>query len=142
MNTTENFRPVAANQIPLKQIVSNLLLSYQPVAVKQNSFFVNEIPLGLSVEADKNVLVTMLGSLFYVTARCSKNTCIRVSAKVYDNVLLLYIKDSSSQNNYSILSDLQHLHLLADKLGGFFHLSGTDSKATSIAFSLPNKQAA
>lgn len=142
MKMNERNRTGAGRQIPLKQVISNLLLSYQPVAVKQNSFFVNEIPGELTVEADKNVLVTMLGSLFYMTARCSKDTCIRISASMYENVLMLYVKDGSASNNYSILSSLQHLQMLAEKLGGFFHLSGQNSKATSIAFSLPNKLAA
>ena len=129
-------------QIPLKQIINFLLLSYQPVAVKQNSFFVNEITPEVIVETDKEVLITLLGSLFYIMARCSRNTCIRISAKVYDHAMLLYVKDSNSANNYSVLSNLQHLQLLAEKLGGIFHLSGQDNKTTSIAFSLPNKLAA
>ena len=142
MNRNKESQPNSGKQIPLKEIISSLLLSYQPVAVRQNSFFVNEIPQELTVEADKNVLSTLLGSLLYVTARCSRDTCIRISAKAHENVLLLYVKDANCTNNYSILSSLQHLQLLADKLGGFFHLSGQDSKATSIAFSLPNKLAA
>jgi hypothetical protein len=141
MNTNEA-RLNSEEQISLKQIINTLLLSYQPVAVRQNSFFVNEIPDDLLIETDKNVLITLLGSLFYVVARCSKDTCINISAKGYSEVLLLYIKDSNSLNNYGILSSLQHLQLLADKLGGFFHLSGLDTKATSIAFSLPIKLAA
>jgi glucose-6-phosphate-specific signal transduction histidine kinase len=142
MNTSKENVPNPAKQVPLKQIINSLLLSYQPVAVKQNSFFVNEIPAEIAVETDKNTLITLLGSLFYVVARSSRNTCIRISARVYENVLLLYVKDNSSASNYNTISSLQHLQLLAEKLGGFFHLSGYDSKTTSIAFSLPNKLAA
>jgi len=141
MNTTEK-HPNCEEPISVKQVINSLLLSYQPVAVKQNSFFINEIPEELMIETDKNLLITLLGSLFYVIARCSNDTCIHVSAKGYDEVLLLYIKDSNSLNNYSVLASLQHLQLLADKLGGFFHLSGQDAKTTSIAFSLPTKLAA
>ncbi|MCW3118860.1 MAG: hypothetical protein JWM28_2942 [Chitinophagaceae bacterium] len=137
MKSNDKIQHGPAKQIPLKEIISSLLLSYQPVAVRQNSFFVNEIPHEITVEADKNTLNTLLGSLFYVMARCSKDTCIRVSAKANENVLLLYVKDSNTLNNYSILASLQHLQMLAEKLGGFFHLSGKDSKATSVAFSLP-----
>lgn len=124
----------------LKQLVKKLVANYQPVAVSQNSFFINEVPEHLLLYADKQVLATLLGSLFYITARCGKNTCIKISAKRYHDVLLLHVIDTSTHNSYSILSELQHLQILAEKIGGFLDITSRRNKQTTISFSFMNRK--
>src|SRR5262249_22865071 len=78
----------------LNTLVKQLVANYQPVAVKQNSFFINDVPPHLQLHADKQVLATILGSVLYVTARCGRDTCIKLTAKAYHDVLLLHIVDT------------------------------------------------
>ncbi len=123
----------------LQQITRRLLASYQPVAVKQRSFFINDVPPGLTVEADTDTLSTLLGSIFYITGRLCRNTCIKISAKAYHDVILMHIKDTSTFNSYAILSELQHLQLLAGKIGGYVEVTSQRKKETTIAFSFINR---
>ncbi|MBL7762693.1 MAG: HAMP domain-containing histidine kinase [Chitinophagaceae bacterium] len=124
----------------LKQLVKKLVATYQPIAVNQNSFFINEVPEHLLLHADKQVLSTLLGSLLYLTARCGKNTCIKISAKRYHDVLLLHVVDTCTENSYSILTELQHLKILAEKIGGFLDITSRRNKQTTISFSFMNRK--
>ena len=124
----------------LLQLTKQLLANYQPVAVKQNSFFINDVPSHLPLYADRQILETLLGSLFYLTARCGRDTCIKVTAKAYHDVLLLHIVDTSTFNSYAILSQLQHLQILAEKIGGFLDITSRRNKFTTISFSFMNRK--
>ena len=135
----KNHRGTSEKKPSLQQITRRLLASYQPVAVKQRSFFINDVPPGLTVEADMNTLTTLLGSLFYMIGRLCRDTCIKISAKSYHDVILMHIKDTSTFNSYAILSELQHLQLLAEKIGGYVELTSQRKKETTIAFSFINK---
>ncbi len=138
MNPIEKNRAIAENKLSLQQILRQLLANYQPVAVKQKSFFINDVPAGLTITTDTNTLSTLLGSLLYMTARLCRDTCIKISAKAYHDVVLVHIKDTSTFNSYAILSELQHLQLLAGKIGGYVELTSQRKKETTIAFSFIN----
>ena len=138
MNPIEKQRATAENELSLRQIVHKLLINYQPIAVKQKSFFVNDVPEGLTVVTDANTLSSLLGSLLCMTARLCRDTCIKISAKAYHDVVLMHIKDTSTFNSYAVLSELQHLQLLAGKIGGYVELTSQRKKETTIAFSFIN----
>jgi hypothetical protein len=135
MTTVENI-PTKTN---LRQLISRLLGSYQPVAVKQQSFFINDVPDDLSISADHEVLGTLLGSLFYLVARCGRSTSISVGAIAYDYTVILSIKDGSPINSYSILYEFDHLKMLSKKIGGFLDISTRQNKETIISFSFANQ---
>ena len=136
MNTYKNPFCETAQSFSLKQLIKQLLVSYQPVAVKKHSFFVNDISDELSVHTDKDILCTLLGSLLYVTARLSRNNCIHISAAKSRGEVILYVKDATAIHNYAVLSGLQHLQLLADKLGGMVWMP-QGNKPADILCSFP-----
>lgn len=136
MNRQERALCTGIKRFSLKPIISQLLLSYQQVAVKQHSFFVNDTPGELVVAADKNILCTLLGSVLYLAARCSRNSCIRIYAETSNGKVVLCVKDSATFNSYAVLAGLQHLQLLADKLGGVISIPA-EKNAPGIIFSFP-----
>jgi hypothetical protein len=123
----------------LRKLVNRLLSSYQSVAVKQQSFFINDVPDDLSVATDHEVLSTLLGSLFYLIARCGRSTSISVGAIAYDYTIILSIKDGCPINSYSILYEFEHLKMLSKKIGGFLDISTRQNKETIISFSFINQ---
>ncbi|HVZ57869.1 MAG TPA: hypothetical protein VG870_14515 [Chitinophagaceae bacterium] len=138
----ESFEKQAGEKIRLRDLVFQLLESYQPIAVQQHSYFLNEIPADCTLHTDRNLLATLLGSIFYVMARCGQETCIRVSAQAFQNDIFLEVKDTGTSNSYPVLVGLQHLRLLAAKMGGHVDLSGHRENAATILFSFPNLRGA
>ena len=128
-----------AGQLGLRELISQLLISYQPVAVDRESTFVNDVHESLPVLANREVLTTLLSSLLYITARCSRNTRIRISAKSFHDVMVLHIKDSSSSDSYRVLTEFEHLKLLSQQIGGSLEITSQRNKETTIAFSFVNR---
>jgi hypothetical protein len=127
--------------ICLHDLVTQLLNSYQPVAVQRHSYFVNDIPADCSIQADRDVLATLLGSIFYIMARCGQETCIRISAQALQNDVYLEVKDTCTNNSYPVLLGLKHVQMLATKIGGHVDLSGYRENAATILFSFPKLRA-
>ena len=133
----KNTKTVPAS-INLNELISRLISSYQPLAENQKSFFINDVPTGLLVVADREVLGTLLGSLFYIAARSSKNNSISIYANSYEDRAVITITDSSPSGTYSILYEFQHLQLLSNELGGFLEISSYRNKETTISFNFQN----
>ena len=125
-------------QSDLRELINILLISYQPVAEEQKSTFINEIPEDLPVLARKEILTSLLSSLFYIIARCSRETRIRINAKCFHDVMVLHIKDSSSNDSYRILSEFEHLRIFAQQIAGSLEITSQRNKETTIAFSFVN----
>jgi hypothetical protein len=135
----KNHREVPENKLSLQELTRQLLTRCQPDAVNQGSFFINDVPPDLIVEADISTVSELLGSLLCMTGRLCRDTCIKISAKAYHDVILMHIKDTSTFNNYAIRSELQHLQMLAGKIGGYVELTSQRKKETTIAFSFINR---
>ena len=133
--TLRKTQPVKAD---LHQLIDRLLISYQPVATHQKSFFINQVPRDFLIDTDQEILCTLLGSLFYIIARRSRDTSIIIAASAYDDVTVLQIKDTNSLNNYAVLYEFQHLKMLSEKIGGFLDISNCRNKETIISFSFAN----
>ncbi|MCW3118459.1 MAG: hypothetical protein JWM28_2541 [Chitinophagaceae bacterium] len=125
-------------QIYLHQLLGNILPGFQQVAQKHKSFFVNEVPEDILISADKNVVASVLGNLLKIVSRNADNSCIRVSAKAYNNVVLMHVKDNNTSNNYALNSSLSQVQPLVGKIGGFIDINTQRQKATTIAFSFSN----
>ena len=122
----------------LKQLMSQIINAYQPVAVQQHSFFVNDIPAGLRITTDPDALSTMMGSLLYIVARCSRNSCITLHSCNEGNITTISLRDNNSVNNYAVLYEFVHLKMLAQPLKGFLDINTVRNKETLISFSFEN----
>jgi len=79
------------------QIVSKLIASLQPLAVKRNNILLNDIPRDLSVNADQNTIAYVLSELVNTAVNSTENECIHIEA-VFDNEhRMLRVKDFHTQ---------------------------------------------
>ena len=123
----------------LKQLIGQLIHTYQPVAVQQHSFFINKISTGLYTGVDPDTLSAMLASLLYIIARCSRESCIHIDAIPHGNTMKLSLRDNNAVNNYAVLYEFQHLKMLAQGLNGFLNIDNLRNKETVISFSFDNR---
>ena len=138
MNPIEPSKVILEDDLSLQHIVRRLLANFQPVATKRNSLIINDVPPGLTVMADEKTLSVILESLLEITSRLCKDTCIKICAKAYHDVILMHIKDTNTSNSYAIHSELEHLQSLTGKIGGYIELTSQRKKVTTIAFSFIN----
>lgn len=122
----------------LRQLASNLISSVLPAATRNDSFFVNDIPEDLDIDTDPQLVASILGGMLSTIAQHAKSSCIRLSAKIYHDVILVHVKDCSSSHSYDIYSVLQRLLPMAEKLGGYVGVSSHRQNVTTVAFSFPN----
>lgn len=141
MKQTKIKKEPIAPELSLQHIVQSLVTSYQNVAVSQNSFFVNEVPPTLAIAADKGTVTNLLENIFSLVANYCRDTCIKISAKAYHDVIVMHIKDTSALTNYVPVSELQTLQTGVDKVGGFLEITSQRKKETTIAFSFVNHPA-
>lgn len=125
-------------QTNLKQLTRQLIQTYQSVAVQQHSFFINDVSPDQFVTVNADILISMMSSLLYVTARCSKDSCIHVSAGSEGDMMTIALKDNNAVNNYAVLYEFQHLKILAQQLRGFLDINSVRNKETVISFSFNN----
>lgn len=126
----------------LHELASSLINSVLPSATRNESFFINDIPNDLDIDADPQLVASVLGGMLSTLARNAKKSCIRLSAKIYHDVILVHAKDCNSSHNYDIYSGLQGLMPIAEKIGGFVGVSSHRQNVTTVAFSFPNLPAA
>ncbi|MES1220235.1 MAG: hypothetical protein ABUT20_32335 [Bacteroidota bacterium] len=134
----KNIETVPAS-INLHELISRLISSYQTLAENQKSFFINDVPTGLSLVADQEVLSTLLGSLFYIVARSSKNNSIHICATAYGDRVLISVSDSSPSGTYGVFYEFQHLRLLSQSLNGFLKIETYHNRETTITYNFQNR---
>ena len=122
----------------LQNIVGSLIDSLAPAAIRHKSYIVNDVPVEIRTEVNENLLASVLGSLINAVLRNTQNSCIRITAKIYGDVVLLHIKDNGCINHSSISQSLARVQPQVEKLNGFIGLTSYRNKLTTIAFSFVN----
>lgn len=124
--------------ISLKELVSYLVDIYQPVAVKQNSFIINDVSESFSVNADEKLLTSLSSDLLSVILSHSQSSCIRVSARHHNNVVLLNIKTNDGSDFFKSICSIREIKALAEKLGGCITLNHLRKASNTITISFIN----
>ena len=122
----------------LKQLASRITGNFLPLAVRNNNFFINDIPSDLAVDHNKEWVSSIISGLLSTIVAHAKDTCIRLSAKKYGYVMVLEIHEAGSVNGYAMACSLQQVQSLAQKIGGCLNISIPRPETTTIAFSFPN----
>jgi len=79
--------------VSVYQIVSKLIASLQPLAVKRNNILLNDIPRDLSVNADQNTIAYVLSQLVNSAVNSTENQCIHIEAVFNNEHQMLRVKD-------------------------------------------------
>lgn len=82
--------------ILVHQVVSQLITSLQPFAVKRNNILLNDIPKELSVNADQHTLAYVLSQLVNSAVNSTENQCIHIEAVLTDEHTMIRVKDMNT----------------------------------------------
>ncbi|MBC7949347.1 MAG: HAMP domain-containing histidine kinase [Chitinophagaceae bacterium] len=122
----------------LHSLVSTISDSLQPATQRNKSFILNDVPEDIYMGVDEDMVASVLSGLLNIVISHSANSCIRITAKSYSDVVLLHVKDDGCVNYDSISQNLTRMQALAEKLGGFVGFTSYRNKLTTIAFSFMN----
>lgn len=125
----------------LQNIIDKLAKTLLPLAVRNNSFIVNDVSPHLTIGGDQDAIASVLDGLLRSVINNTRESCIRVSAKeMYGKTMIVSVKDSNSFNTYAVACSLQDVVPLAQKIGGSLDISSPRQKITTIAFRFPIEQ--
>jgi hypothetical protein len=122
----------------LRRMASQLTETFRSIAQRNQNYFVNDIPDELYIDTDPNLIATIFGHLLSAVVSNAKESCIRLSAKTYGNVILLHIKDYNSFDHGGVEDNLRQLQSLAEKAGGSVGITSHRQNVATFAFSFPN----
>lgn len=124
--------------ITLNELATNLSAGFLPLARTNKSVIVNDIPEDLFIDTDIELVASIFAGLLAAVVKNARESYIRLSAKVYGNVILLHIKDYNNFNYSPVENKVQQLLPLAEKLGGSVGVTSQRNNVTTFAFSFPN----
>jgi hypothetical protein len=125
-------------QNELRLLVNRLIISSLPVTIRNKSFIVNDVPAEFCIVGNASMVCSVIGALLKTVKSCSKNSCIRISAKNYDNVILLHIRDNNSLDSFALANGLKHMQPLVEKTVGYVSSTNRIEKIMTIAYSFSN----
>lgn len=129
---------INSNPETIQHLVKLIATSALPSALRNNSFIVNDVPTDFKIIADENILATVLSRLLYCLVNHAENSCIRITAKEYDDIMFIHMKSNRGFSNEAVENDLQQAQSYAKKMNGNIGLNKDDDKITGIVFSFPN----
>jgi hypothetical protein len=136
---TLNFSPEARQDfITLSELANNLSSGFLPQARTNKSVIVNDIPEDLFIDTDLELVASIFAGLLAAVVKNAKESYIRLSAKVFGNVVLLHIKDHNNFNYSPVENKVQQLLPLAEKIGGSVSVTSQRNNVATFAFSFPN----
>ena len=124
--------------IALQTLVSHLVAGTVPMAVRGRNFLVNDIPPDLVVHADIEMVKAVLKNLFTSVIPYVEDSCIRITAKVYGNVVLVQLRDHTGINSYFMEQHLADFQPMAEKIGGYIGITSQRDNEMTIVFSFSN----
>jgi hypothetical protein len=126
----------------LYNMVDTIAASMEFAANHNKSFIINDVPEDILIDTNEDLLASILGSLMKEVIMHTDNGCIRITAKLFGNVVLLHVKNDGSLNYDSVSQKMNRMQAQAEKLGGFVGFTSYRNKLTTIAFSFMNRQIA
>jgi len=121
--------------IRLRQLVSRLVTGLLPDSARQESFIINDISPAIMVTTDELLLATVISNLLSMSVSRNRRSCIRVTAKVFSNVILLFVRDQKRSEKQITNEDFARLQPLAYKVGGCITISSQDQWEETLALS-------
>src|SRR5262245_36988474 len=93
-------------QTDLRQLTHQLIDNCLALATGNESFFINDVPENLHFASNAQMVAAILGGTLSSMARNSNKSCIRISAKAYNQVILVHMRDNNHGNSAPIGSFL------------------------------------
>lgn len=118
---------------PLFQLAEDIIKSFSAKTGFNRSFIVNEIPAGITINADRELVATVISGLLSSAIAHAKNGTVLITAHPESERINIQVHLHNQLNPQS----LGNLQPLAGKLGGFIGVSSLWKKVDTISFSLP-----
>jgi hypothetical protein len=128
--------------VALHELVTLLADSLAFAAVRNKSFILNDVPENIIIETDPDLVESALGKLLKMVIGHTENSCIRITAKTFGNVVLLHIKDDGCLCYDSMSQNLNSIQSLAERMGGYVGFTSFRNRLTTIALSFVNARKA
>lgn len=122
----------------LDKLVSQVISTQLPVAVRRRSFFINDITPGFVISTHPELLASVISSVLQLLARETSHCCIRVTAEAYGPLALITLKDKNGLRQYGSVKELQPIQVLAAKLGGAISTTYQPKEGSTIVISFSN----
>jgi hypothetical protein len=129
------------SKLNLHELTDRLLQSFLPVAVRHRNLLVNDVPADIYIDTDRELAASVVSGLLSAIVGHVENGCIRLSAKIFDTMILFSVTDKSGYNNCGIIEGLQNVQPMADKIGAVLKIADNQENAAVIAFSFSNTAA-
>ena len=117
--------------LSLHELTGRLLHSFLPTAARRHNLLVNDVPADLYVAADWDLAASVLNGLLYPAVTRLNNGCIRVSAKIFGDIILLNITDNCGYNNCGVVEGLQAVQSVNEKIGTVINMTSRRKKGRS-----------
>ena len=130
--------PTFSTAKSLHHLVNMAAGSVRSIAVNRHSFIINEVSPEFQIETNESILIIILNQLLGTVVGNWNQSCIRIEAKEYDDVIFLTVKDNSSFASGTVAPDIDAIKTLARKMNGTISISNTDNKINSVLLSFPN----
>jgi len=131
-------KEITQTQLALQTMVNRISISSLPAATRKHSFIINDVPSDIQVSSDEQMLATVFGSLLNTVISHTENCCIRISARLYGEIVLINLKETHQANSRAFAGSLRQIQQLAEKIGGTVSVSSDRTRETSIIFSFAN----
>src|SRR5262245_11985133 len=119
----------------LHQVADDLIKTYQPIATRNKTSFINNIPAKLVIDDNVYQVVSVLNGMLEDMANNATESNLYIFAKeVYGEMVEVYIKDENCFNAYALALGLQNVVRLAQKAGGQLYITNQRKKITTITF--------
>jgi hypothetical protein len=127
------------NSIPknLHQLVGLIAGNSISKAVLRNSFIVNEVPREFQIATDETILAKLLDSLISTVVSSTNDSCIRVRAREYDDIIFFSVRDNADID-YAVNGRLREVQSLAREMNGNLTVEQLDDKFVNILLTFPN----
>ncbi len=135
--SAQNLVAPAEGNKTLKSLVNRLVTGLVPSTVRNSSFIINDVPEGLKIVADTGIVANVLSSLFSIVTAHSTGSCMRITAKSYNDEILVQVR-SHSINGSTLAYNLQATQPIAEKIGGCLGVTSQWKNETVIVFSFSN----
>lgn len=130
----------ADSDIFLRDTVDVLVSNIENPSFQRSSFILNDIPEEITIDTDRSAVIAVLRELLAEVVEHTESGCIRITAKTFNNIVLIHIKNDGLLHYHAMLPNLTGIHLRAEKLGGFVGFTSFRNKVTTIAFSFTNSR--
>lgn len=125
-------------KIPLKEIVTQLAVSFMPLTQERHSFIINHVSPKVILGNDEHLLSLTLGNLLKNVITLSREQCIQVHSTLSGDCTFIQVSCSDERFYNNLLLKNIELQQAAEKMGGCISVSFDARTGTTIAFSMAN----